>query len=197
MRADNTTQKVVANLIKNLSPEALYHFVAAGHQVPPGLTAKETLPLSGRALRVLGDLFQGIAVEKNMDKKYVSWIAALGSAFSLLVGLSFPGGLPDGIFRKILPIIYGFEVFLIATGIVTTHVEVTRYGGVLLALTVVLHMCVMLMRLALNEHSVWRYLVAMVIAVTAILGAAGVDSIFGLEIVKNLKALSIFATSID
>ena len=189
VKVDPATQQIVNKLIENLNPGALYDFFKAGHQAPPAIPAKESLPLTGRAVRVLGDMLRGIAVEKKVDQKYVSWIAASGSMLSLMVGLAMPGGLPSGFFKRLIAVAYGFELFLIATGLVTANSNIARYGGLLLGITLGIDFCVMLIRRVLKVQSIKTDLFAVVAVIALILAAAGMDSLFSTEIVANLKKL--------
>lgn len=204
LTVSDETQMVVNRLMENLDKEKLYEFFKHGFNPPGPVPAKETLPMAGRSIRVIGDMLDGIATKRDQDqsrqrnnkgkesragKSITAWIASAGSILTLMVSFSLPGGTSAGLFRHFLKYAYGFELFLIATGLVTTKFEISRYGGFLLGMTILVHLGSMLLRKIMSEKTIKADLIAFGGAVILALLVAGLDSLFATEIVATIKCL--------
>ena len=99
-----------------------------------------------RSTQVIGKMFEDIADRNQMEGKRLAWIARLGQIFWGVIEVAVPGSMMNLFFFHWLKIVYAFEAFLILASIlINANPDVTKFGWILLALTLVLNVVVLLL----------------------------------------------------
>jgi len=78
---------------QSLEPKQLLQFYRDGYQFDPSLPADQSARTLGRAVRVVGQMLEGLARKYHATTAPGAWIARLGGAFWQLVEIAVPGSL--------------------------------------------------------------------------------------------------------
>ena len=94
-----------------------------------------------RSTQVVGKMFEGIA-GSGAGSRVAAWIARFGRVFSGFAEVSVRRSLANRIFNNWLVLIYAFELFLIAAGLLSST-QIYRAGLIALVVTAVVHVGVL------------------------------------------------------
>lgn len=163
--------KLQAVLRRSLTGEALLDFFRNSYTVnrePNRQTAVRTL---ARSTQVTGKMFEGISRDGAGSRPSV-WLTRLGRVFSGLAEVSVSRSLPNLIFNNWLVLLYAFELFLIAAGLLSST-QIYRAGLIALVVTAVLHVGVLGLGDYLRGAKRWYLGVPILVFCIAILLLAG------------------------
>jgi hypothetical protein len=134
-----------------------------------------------RSTQVIGKMFEDMADRHQMEGKRLAWIARLGQLFWGLVEVAVPGSMLNLLFYHWLKIIYAFEVFLIVGSIlVNASPDVTKFGWTILALTIALHVTVLLLGDYIRgKNKLLRFALVLVVAAVLFLTTLGFGELAG------------------
>jgi patatin-related protein len=152
-----------------------------------GPDTEMTLAAAARATTVVGKILALLSRERNVNDRYVLWVARLGSIFWSLVEVSVPRSMRNLFFRHWLKLLYVFEIFVIVGGTLLTKPGVSQFGwtafGITAAVNIIAWWLGDLMR---GKRRIWNFILALLCSTVAILALVGglklADILFGWRI---------------
>jgi hypothetical protein len=132
-------------LRKALGTKVLLDFFKRSYKVNRRINPKTLIRVLARSTQVVGKILDDIAGRYKIDKKYTKWLVRLGRAFCGLVEVAVPQSISNAIFRHWLKLLYLFEVFLIAGGMLFLKPEIQRFGFYSLATTLTVHLVLLML----------------------------------------------------
>ena len=179
---DETLKTRLASVLRSgLENEGLLEFMKQSYEVNRNLETKMMLRAMSRSTQVIGKMFEDMADRHQMEGKRLAWIARLGQLFWGLVEVAVPGSMLNLLFYHWLKIIYAFEVFLIVGSIlVNASPDVTKFGWTILALTIALHVTVLLLGDYIRgKNKLLRFALVVVVAAVLFLTTLGFGELAG------------------
>jgi hypothetical protein len=135
----------------------------------------DTLSAGSRALRVVGDLLNGISDSYATPAK---WLASTGGILAGVLSVALPNSLGNFLFANyLLGLLYLFEVLLVAAGWLTGSAGMKQLGAVALALTFLIHLLVGTVNRLLAGRIQWktaRFIAQLLASLVFLLLAVGV-----------------------
>ena len=146
LQDETLKNRLSAVLRSGLQDQKLLEFMKQSYEVNRNLETKMMLRAMSRSTQVIGKMFEDIADRNQMEGKRLAWIARLGQIFWGVIEVAVPGSMMNLFFFHWLKIVYAFEAFLILASIlINANPDVTKFGWILLALTLVLNVVVLLL----------------------------------------------------
>jgi patatin-related protein len=181
LQNDNLKTRLETVLRSGLENEGLLDFMKQSYEVNRNLETTMMLRAMSRSTQVIGKMFEDMADRHQMEGKRLAWIARLGQLFWGLVEVAVPGSMMNLFFFHWLKIVYAFEVFLIVGSIlVNASPDVTKFGWTILALTIALHVTVMLLGDYIRgRNKLLRFGLVLVVAAVLFLTTLGFGELAG------------------
>jgi patatin-related protein len=179
---DETLKPRLTTVLRaGLENDALLSFIKQSYEVNRDLEPKMMLRALSRSTQVIGKMFEDMADQNQLEGKRLAWIARMGQFFWGLVEVAVPGSFGNLFFFHWLKIVYAFEGFLIAGSILlNANPDVTKFGWTALALTVALHVIVLLLGDYIRGKGRWlRAGLVFVVAVVLFLTTIGFGELAG------------------
>lgn len=179
---DETLRTRLSSVMRaGLENETLLSFIKSSYEVNRDLDPKIVLRSVARSTQVIGNMFEDMANQHQLEGKRLAWIARLGQFFWGLVEVAVPGSLANLLFFHWLKILYAFELFLIVGSILlNTDKSVTNFGWTALGLTATLNVLVLLLGDYIRGRGRWWRAISLLIFIGVILFASlGVSDVFG------------------
>jgi hypothetical protein len=158
------------------------------------LEPESALRSAARATTVIGKILDSMSRKRGINNKYSLWIVRLGKIFWSLVEVAVPRSFPDLVFRHLLKLIYFLEVLLIAASLVLLgkSSEVRSFALTAFAITVAVHLTVVVLRDLIQSRNRWLNLVkaaaALVLVTLIAVGGLAVAAILGAQFAWDLIA---------
>ena len=177
-----------------IDPNKLRQYYEDNFRVRSKLEPESALRSAARATTVIGKILDSMSRKRGINNKYSVWIVRLGKIFWSLVEVAVPRSFPDLVFRHLLKLIYFLEVLLIAASLVLLgkSSEVRSFALTAFAITVAVHLTVVVLRDVIQSRNRWVNLVkgaAALLLVTLIaVGGVCVAAILGADFAWNLIA---------
>ena len=156
-----------------LDKDTVYEFVQKNYEVDKELEPKPLLQVISRSTKVTGDIFEGIAEDKEQVGSQMRWIARLGRIFGGLVEVAAPQTVWYEFLKHGLLLLYLFEIVLLVGSTLFVATEVQQFAIVSLILTLLVHFIAIL----LNEYmsgrkflNLVKFLLITLVALPAITG---------------------------
>ncbi len=144
-----------------------------------------TLSAAARATTVIGKILSTLSEERNIDTRYVSWIARIGQIFWSLVEVAVPRSIPNLMFRHWLKLVYLFEVVLIIASTLLVSPTIQRFGILTFAITVAIHFVVWVLGDIIKVNRRWtqvlKYLGLFGVAGFVVLGIIFLAALLGID----------------
>lgn len=152
-----------------------------------------TLRSAARATTVVGLILESLSSERQVNTKYVLWIARLGQIFWALVEVAVPRSMMHLIFRHWLKLVYFLEALMIVGSTLLVAKEVQRFALSAFGITAAIHLVVVILGDLLSSKRKWVRLVkSMLISFVVILiglGGLTLSTFFGANSVwKGIEA---------
>ena len=181
--------------LKNLiDPNKLRQYYEDNFRLRSKLEPESALRSAARATTVIGKILDAMSRKRGINNRYSVWIVRLGKIFWSLVEVAVPRSFPDLVFRHLLKLIYFLEVLLIAASLVLLGKasEVRSFALTAFAITVAVHLTVVVLRDLIQSRSRWVNLVkaaaALVLVTLIAVGGLSVAAMLGAEFAWNLIA---------
>jgi patatin-related protein len=134
-------------------PDAIVDAFVKGYHVSDQIPPRSALPNASRGANVIGKMMSGIAGERGAFKRPIGWVARGASLFAGLVSVSLPDSAPNLVFLHLVPLLIGFEVFMIVLGLVFRSPAVTHLGVLALVLTALVGVMVQILTGIMRERN--------------------------------------------
>jgi hypothetical protein len=185
-------EKLIASVVRStLSREHLLEFMRKDYKVDRRLEPKAVLESISRSTQVIGRMFEEIADQSLLKKqsRHLTWIARFGGVFWGLVQLAVPGSISNLMFYHWFKMLIGFEVLILAGGLLLNQPGAAHFGWLSLLVTLLVGLTVTILRdMMLLRHGWLRFSVALIALALAGFAALGVDTAFGLGWYKGLSS---------
>ena len=181
----------------NVADDQLVDFVSKNYQVNRQLDPKSMLNSISRATQVIGKMFEDMANANGLEGKRLAWIARLGQVFWGLIEVAVPNSILNLLLFHWLKILYFFEALIIAGAILLNTKEVQNFGWKALALTVAVHITVVLLRDYMRLKRKWQHIfLALFALVLLIVLAVGAYDLYQLGPRGIITAVANFASTL-
>lgn len=152
-----------------------------------------TLRSAARATTVVGLILESLSSERQVNTKYVLWIARLGQIFWALVEVAVPRSMMHLIFRHWLKLVYFLEALLIVGSTLLVAKEVQRFALSAFGITAAIHLVVVILGDLLRSKRKWvRLIKSMLLSFVIVLiglGGLTLSTFFGADGVwKGIEA---------
>lgn len=173
-----------------INPNELRQFYEDNFRKRSKLEPESTLRSAARATTVVGKILDSLSKGRGVSSKGTLWIVRLGQVFWSLVEVAVPRSFPDLLFRHWLKLVYFLELLLFAGSTVLIAAEVQRFALVAFAITVSVHLAVLLLRDLIQTRNRWLNLLkalgGVVLVSLIVAGGLAVGAVLGLEFAWNV-----------
>jgi hypothetical protein len=173
-----------------INPNELRQFYEDNFKTRSKLEPESALRSAARATTVVGKILDSLSKGRGVNSKGTLWIVRLGQIFWSLVEVAVPRSFPDLLFRHWLKLVYFLELLLFAGSTVLIATEVQRFALVAFAITVSVHLAVLLLRDLIQSRNKWinllKALGGAVLVALIVSGGLAVGAVLGLEFAWNL-----------
>jgi len=107
---------------------------------------QKLLQVAGRASRIIGQMLDGIANERNVSSPHLKWVTRLMRVFWGFVEVALPDSFWNILTRHLLKLIYLFEALMILGGVLLSSDPVQRFGLTALGVTAAAHTFVLILQ---------------------------------------------------
>jgi patatin-related protein len=189
---DNSASDPALNtkLKELINPNELRQFYEDNFKTRSKLEPESALRSAARATTVVGKILDSLSKGRGVNSKGTLWIVRLGQIFWSLVEVAVPRSFPDLLFRHWLKLVYFLELLLFAGSTVLIATEVQRFALVAFAITVSVHLAVLLLRDLIQSRNKWinllKALGGAVLVALIVSGGLAVGAVLGLEFAWNL-----------
>jgi hypothetical protein len=172
-----------------INPNELRQFYEDNFRERSKLEPESALRSAARATTVVGKILDSLSKGTRVNKGSL-WIIRLGQVFWSLVEVAVPRSFPDLLFRHWLKLVYFLELLLFAGSTVLIAESVQRFALVAFAITVSVHMAVLLLRDLILSRNKWinllKTLGGLVLVALIIAGGLAFGAVLGLEFAWNI-----------
>src|SRR5262245_35689686 len=123
-------------------------------------------------------MLEMLSAERNVNRKYVAWVARFGRIFWNLVEVAVPRSIPSLVFQHWLKLLYFFEMLMITGGVLLVNQTVQQFGLIAFGVTAGLHVVVPVLGETMQSRTRWLQIARkLLIVLLAALLAAGMFAV--------------------
>ena len=178
-----------ARLQELINPTQLRQFYQDKFKERSKLEPESALRSAARATTVVGKILDSLSKQRGVNSKGTMWVVRLGQVFWSLVEVAVPRSFPDLLFRHWLKLVYFLELLLFAGSTILIATEVQRFALVAFAITVSVHLAVLLLRDLIQSRNRWINLLkavgGAVLVSLIVAGGLAVGAVLGIEFAWN------------
>jgi patatin-related protein len=172
---DGQRRTQIARILKALLGDAgMLEYVRQYYEVNRELDTKMTFRTGARALTITGRILEESERARGAPSSKTVWLTRAGRALQVLLTISTPGSLGQGIFRHWLGLLYVFEALIVAGAMLFSAPSARSFGLTAFAITAVVHVASLVTGDLVNRKRgrilVLVGLIAIVVLLLALLG---------------------------
>ena len=191
---EDPTQAGIEEIVRgSLGDDQLVNFVSESYRFKRDLEPRSLLESMSRSTQIIGKMFEDMAEASGFESKRLTWIARMGRVFWGLVEVAIPNSLLNMLMFHWLKVLYFFEALVIVGAILLDAKETQNFGWKALALTLAVHITVVLLRDYMRLRGTWRRIFTVIVGLLlAVVLAVGAYRLYQLGPTGILRSVSDF-----
>ena len=134
-------KNLLSALTRLSEPEALHKHFKDNYEIDRSFPPKETLDAGSRALRVVGNLLNGLSSTHKNFSTPAKWLTSAGSIFAGITSAILPNSIGNYLVAGYwVWLVYVFEMLMIGTGLLVNSDGMLQLGVTLFAATFITHL---------------------------------------------------------